>query len=235
MNDLRELRRENRSLRDRFARLSGTERAPERDSLRQTRGLGAELGCSGGSLSPRCVVAPRLDILRRGGGAGRTAAKPEGRGFARRSRVVGRSGTFGEEAGRARESRHSSAVFPLSRHGPARSSTTAENADRAVLYDFIRFSAGILTAYSPLLQGPGEPAPVLSPLDLVEAGLGIGEHPHPVPAPLAGAVAAPVPLRACHHSIPLVMDRTICASETSRSGVARARFSPAVSHQRLGP
>ncbi len=87
----------------------------------------------------------------------------------------------------------------------------------------------------PVLQGPGEPASVLSPLNLVETGLGIGEHPHPVPAPLAGAVAAPVPLRACHHSIPFAMDRTICANETSLSGVACARSSPARSHQRLGP
>ena len=34
---------------------------------------------------------------------------------------------------RVRESRHSDPVFPLSRHGPAGSSTTAGNADRAVL------------------------------------------------------------------------------------------------------
>ena len=41
-----------------------------------------------------------------------------------------------------------------------------------------------------MLEGPGEPAPVLAPLHLVQAGLGIGEDPHPVPAPFAGAVGA---------------------------------------------
>ena len=34
---------------------------------------------------------------------------------------------------RARESRHSTTIFPLSRHGPARSSSTTESADRAAL------------------------------------------------------------------------------------------------------
>ena len=47
--------------------------------------------------------------------------------------------------GRGWESRHSSPVFPLSRHGPAESSPMAGNADRAVLYDFRRFPAGIQT------------------------------------------------------------------------------------------
>ena len=68
-----------------------------------------------------------------------------------------------------------------------------------------------------VLERPGEPAPVLSPLYLEEAGLRVGEYPHPVPAPLAGAVGAPTSFRACHHSIPLVMDCTICANETSRT------------------
>ena len=36
----------------------------------------------------------------------------------------------------ARESRHSFPFFPLSRYGPAGSSPTAGNADRAVLVDF---------------------------------------------------------------------------------------------------
>ena len=81
-----------------------------------------------------------------------------------------------------------------------------------------------------VLQRPAEPAPVLAPLDLEQAGLGIGKDPYPVPAPFAGAVAAPDRFRACHHSIPLsMMDCTICALETSprrcfstSSGVAGA-------------
>ena len=42
-----------------------------------------------------------------------------------------------------------------------------------------------------VLQRPCEPAPVVAPLDLEQAGLGIGKDPYPVPAPFAGAVAAP--------------------------------------------
>ena len=38
-------------------------------------------------------------------------------------------------------SRHSDPVFPLFWYSPAGSSTTAGNADRAVLYDFRRFPA----------------------------------------------------------------------------------------------
>jgi len=67
------------------------------------------------------------------------------------SYVYGLASTLLEEADRRRElggrlcgagrdrwttpgpSRHSTRFFPLSRHGPARSSSTAENADRAVL------------------------------------------------------------------------------------------------------
>jgi len=41
------------------------------------------------------------------------------------------------------ESRHSGPVFPLSRHGPAGSSTLAGNADRAVLVRLRRLPAGI--------------------------------------------------------------------------------------------
>ena len=74
------------------------------------------------------------------------------------------------------------------------------------------------------LSDLSEPAPAIAPLDLVQAGLGIGEHPHPVAAPFAGAVGAPTSFRACHHSIPFVMDRTICAKETSRRKLVRARF-----------
>ena len=59
------------------------------------------------------------------------------------------SGTFGEGAARARESRHSSTVFPLSRHGPAGSSATAGNADRAVLYTVRRFPARIRASGDP--------------------------------------------------------------------------------------
>ncbi len=54
-----------------------------------------------------------------------------------------------------------------------------------------------------MLEGPGEPAPVLPPLDLEDAGLRVGKDPDPVPAPFAGAVGAPTSFRACHHSIPL--------------------------------
>ena len=48
-------------------------------------------------------------------------------------------------------------------------------------------------AASPVLQSRcfsdlAEPAPVLAPLDLEQAGLGIGKDPYPVPAPFAGAV-----------------------------------------------
>ena len=64
----------------------------------------------------------------------------------------GDSGTFGEEAARARESRHSTPISPLLWLGPAGSSTTAENADRAALYDFRPFPAGILAPSSPLGQ-----------------------------------------------------------------------------------
>ena len=74
-----------------------------------------------------------------------------------------------------------------------------------------------------VFQRPGEPSPILAPLDLEQAGLGIGEDPHPVPAPFAGAVGAPASFRACHHSIPLVMDCTICATETSRREAVTAR------------
>ena len=38
-------------------------------------------------------------------------------------------------------------------------------------------------------QRPGEPATVLAPLHLEQAGLRVWKHPGPVPAPLAGAVA----------------------------------------------
>ena len=79
----------------------------------------------------RDVIAPRLENLRRGAPASRTAARTTRLPGTRGERSA--SGTFGEEAGRARESRHSSPFFPLSRHGPAGSSPTAGNADRAVL------------------------------------------------------------------------------------------------------
>jgi len=67
---------------------------------------------------------------------------------------------------------------------------------------------GLSLRASPIavLQRPREPAPILAPLDLVSAGLRIRKHPDPVPAPFAGAVAPAASFRACHHSIPLVMD-----------------------------
>ena len=55
---------------------------------------------------------------------------------------MGCPGPFGEEAARARKSRHSSPAFPLSRHGPAGSSPTAEVADRAVQLDLRDFLPG---------------------------------------------------------------------------------------------
>ena len=42
-----------------------------------------------------------------------------------------------------------------------------------------------------VLQGPAQPAPVLPPLDLEQAGFRIGKDPDPVPAPFSGAVRAP--------------------------------------------
>ena len=72
-------------------------------------------------------------------------------------------------------------------------------------------------------QRPGESSPILAPLQLEQAGFRVGEHPHPVPAPFTGAVGAPASFRACHHSIPLVMDCTICATESSRREAVYAR------------
>ena len=54
-----------------------------------------------------------------------------------------------------------------------------------------------------VLQRPAQPATVLPPLDLEQAGLRIRKHPDPVTAPFASAVAAPASFRACHHSIPI--------------------------------
>ena len=51
--------------------------------------------------------------------------------------------------GPGRDSRHSNPVFPLSRHGPAKSSPTAGNADRAVPVDFRRFPAVIRASCAP--------------------------------------------------------------------------------------
>ena len=68
-----------------------------------------------------------------------------------------------------------------------------------------------------VFEGPSEPAPVLPPLDLVEARFRIREHPDPVAAPFSGAVSAPTTFRACHHFIPhRMMDCTICVLERSR-------------------
>ena len=64
-------------------------------------------------------------------------------------------------------------------------------------------------------------------LDLVQAGFPVGTHLDAVPAPFAGAVAAPTSFRACHHSIPIVMDRTICVNETPPgSGVLTSAGTP---------
>ena len=52
------------------------------------------------------------------------------------------------------DSRPSSSAFPLLRHGPAGSSTTAGNADRAVLYDFSRFPVGIQALTIPSRRRP---------------------------------------------------------------------------------
>ena len=75
--------------------------------------------------------------------------------------------------------------------------------------------------FRPVENGPGRSNVYhqcsTRPVDLEQASLGIRKDPYPVPAPFAGAVAAPDMFRACHHSIPLVMDCTICASETSRT------------------
>ena len=72
----------------------------------------------------------------------------------------------------------------LSRHGPARSSTTAVSADRAVLYVVRRFPAGILAASSPLgrvnvTEGPKR-GPAGSPTNLKHWTDGLPSvHPSP--------------------------------------------------------
>ena len=79
-----------------------------------------------GSLSVRDVVHACTTSTRRFGGSDRCPDDIVSRN------VNEASGTFGEGAARARESRHSSLFFPLSRHGPAGSNTVARVADRAV-------------------------------------------------------------------------------------------------------
>ena len=75
---------------------------------------------------------------------------------------------------RGRESRHSSPVFPLSRHDPAGSRTTAGSADRAVLYDFRRFPAGILATSSPLVRH--RPGTWSRPVEGREREVGLRTH-----------------------------------------------------------
>ena len=81
--------------------------------------------------------------------------------------------------------------------------------DRQASGNLIRLPFGA----SPIavLQRSREPAPVLAPLYLVDAGFRIREDPDPVPAPFASAVAAPTSFRACHHSIPPMMNRCSAA------------------------
>ena len=70
--------------------------------------------------------------------------------FDRPSWKEGERSAFGglaEAAARARESRHSNPVFPLSRHGPAQSGTPSGNADRAVLYDVDDFLPGFTRSW----------------------------------------------------------------------------------------
>ena len=78
-------------------------------------------------------------------------------------------------------------------------------------------------------QRPGEPATVLSPLHLVEAGLRIRKHPDPVPAPLAGAVAS-ADFVSCVPSFDSSSktDCTICAQETSRRPAISASWPTSV-------
>ena len=77
-----------------------------------------------------------------------------------------------------------------------------------------------------VFQRPAQPAPVLPPLDLKQAGLRIRKDPDPVAAPFSGAVATPASFRACHRSIPLAsMDCTIRLPGSSRRECARARLS----------
>ena len=61
-------------------------------------------------------------------------------------------GIFLEEAARGAGVPPFKYVCPLSGYDPAGSSPTAGNADRAVLYDFRRFPAGIQTFGDPLIQ-----------------------------------------------------------------------------------
>ena len=104
-----------------------------------------------GAAGPR----PETGAARR---AGPTVETPGRHGFLETKPERSVSRTLGKEAGRAWESRHSSLFFPLSRYGPAESSTTAGNADRAVLYDFMRFPAGIQTASDPPSRRMASPA-----------------------------------------------------------------------------
>ena len=87
----------------------------------------APMVATNGSLSLRDVVHACTTSTRRFGGSD---GCPDD--FASRD-VNEASGTFGKEAPRARESRHSTLFFLLSRYGPAGSSTVARVADRAVL------------------------------------------------------------------------------------------------------
>ena len=195
MNDLGELRRENRVLRDRFLRLSSTvlriNSSLDLDTVLQevvdsARALtGAAQGVittveAGGGLAD--FVTPGLSdeevealvetspvgVVVLEAGSGRVASvnrearriveeirtpdsPPEELPRLFRKRVglrgdtgpgVAGFGGRGREVGfrdlrprgaRAREFRHSSPFHPLSRHGPAKSGTTAGNADRAIL------------------------------------------------------------------------------------------------------
>ena len=88
-------------------------------------------------LSPRETAAHRcvtqLLHARRTSARRASAPSPLPDDMASRDRREEASGTFCYDARRAWESRHSTPFFPLSRHGPARSSKTAESADRAAL------------------------------------------------------------------------------------------------------
>ncbi len=116
------------------------------------------------------------------------------------------SGFFGT----GRESRHSNLIFRVFLDVRWGYAPAARAADRAVPYELIRFLAVVYASgvlpFRPhpiaVSKRPGEPAPVLSPLDLEQASLRVREDPDPVPAPLAGAVAPAASFRACHRSIP---------------------------------
>ena len=134
--------------------------------MRRRGGLRGRAVRSGGGEAVASGTGHRAGLreARRGGGAplaggpsmrgaplGWTADTP-GRNYFPGRRRESASGNFAKEAARGTESRNSNPVFLLLRHGPAGSSPTAGNADRAVPVDFRRFPAVIWAFGDPLVR-----------------------------------------------------------------------------------